>query len=263
MTGRRWRQLAALRRTPGLLLAQKVVRRIPFLPVDVGKLCFLRLDGVPRVAPGMLRGPAMTREATRGDIDALVQLQHSRDTFASRFDDGDRCIVAVVGDRIVGYEWFSVNATHHETAWNYTIDIPPGWVYAYDAYIAPAYRNSGVWLRFKAMLADWMQAADKQTVLTFIEYGNAASLRTHQRFGFKPSTTVLALKIFGKSFFVRRGRSQWSRRGAASGSGFPKSSPPRNIRSIASSRLADRSSADGGGISSLAPPAERVSTAGG
>ena len=60
MTVGRWRQLARLRHTPPVLLAQKLVRRIPLRPVDVGKLCFLRLDGVPRVAPGMLRGPAVT-----------------------------------------------------------------------------------------------------------------------------------------------------------------------------------------------------------
>ena len=201
MTVGRWRQLARLRHTPPVLLAQKLVRRIPLRPVDVGKLCFLRLDGVPRVAPGMLRGPAVTREATRADIDALARLQHPRETFVARFDEGDRCVVAVVGGRIVGYEWFSANATHHETAWNYTIDIPAGCVYAYDAYIDAAYRNSGIWLRFKAMLADWMLATDKQRVLTFIEYGNAASLRTHQRFGFTASKTVLAVKVFGKSFF--------------------------------------------------------------
>jgi L-amino acid N-acyltransferase YncA len=201
MSAGRWRQLARLRHTPPVLLAQKLVRRIPLRPVDVGKLCFLHLDGVPRVAPGMLRGPAVAREATRADIAALAQLQHSRETFVARFDEGDRCAVAVVGDRIVGYEWFSANATHHETAWNYTIDIPAGCVYAYDAYIDAAYRNSGIWLRFKAMLADWMLATDKQRVLTFIEYGNAASLRTHQRFGFKASKTVLAVKVLGKSFF--------------------------------------------------------------
>ena len=201
MMAGRWRHMAALRYTPFLLIVQKVIRRVPFRPVDIGKLCFLRLDGVPRVPPGMRRGPALVREATRTDVDALTRLQHSRETFLGRFDEGDRCVVAVVRDRIVGYEWFSVNATHHETAWNYTIDIPSGCVYAYDAYIDSAYRNSGIWLRFKATLAEWMLATDKHCVLTFVEYGNAASLRTHQRFGFKRSKTVLAAKVFGQSFF--------------------------------------------------------------
>ena len=209
MTGGRWRHLAALRHTPLLLIVQKVVRRIPFRPVDVGRLCFLRLDGVPRVVPGMLRGPAVVREATRADVDALARLQHSRDTFVARFDEGDRCVVALAGVRVVGYEWFSANATHHETAWDYAIEIPDGCVYAYDAYIDPAYRNSGVWLRFKAKLAEWMLATDKHCVLTFIEYGNAASLRTHERFGFKPSRTVLAVKVFGKSYFVTEATARW------------------------------------------------------
>jgi hypothetical protein len=35
-------------------------------------------------------------------------------------------------------------------------------------------------------------------VLTFIDYGNWPSLRTHLRFGFKPVREVLVLRIFGK-----------------------------------------------------------------
>jgi hypothetical protein len=201
MMAGRWKQVAALRRTPLLLLAQKLARRVPFRPIDIGKLCFLRLDGVPRVPPAMLRGPAAVRAATRADIDGLARLHLSRETFAARFDDGDRCLVAIAAGRIVGYEWFSVNARHRETAWNCTIDIPDGCVYAYDAFIDPAFRNSGIWLRFKALLGEWMTAAGKHCVLTFVDYGNDASLRTHQRFGFTPAETIVAVKLLGRSFF--------------------------------------------------------------
>jgi hypothetical protein len=42
-----------------------------------------------------------------------------------------------------------------------------------------------------------MVASGKRGVLTFVDYGNLPSLRTHLRFGFKPATTVLALKVLG------------------------------------------------------------------
>ena len=90
-------------------------------------------------------------------------------------------------------------------------------VYAYDAYIDPAYRNTGVWLRFKAYLAEWM-GARQAGVLTFVDYGNLASLRTHLRFGFEPSSTVFAVKAFGRTFFKRRNLSNPSR-----------SVPPRHV----------------------------------
>lgn len=192
------KRLTELRHTPPLLLAQKVLRRVPFRPVDVGKLCFLRLDKIPHIAPGLLRGPGVVRAATVRDLDALVAVRDQRDVFRARFAGGDRCAVAEVGGQIVGYEWFCDRDIHEETAWGYRIVIPAGYVYAYDAFIDPRYRNSGIWLRFKAYLGELMRETGHIGVLTFIDYGNWPSLRTHLRFGFGPDTEVFVIKILGK-----------------------------------------------------------------
>lgn len=194
----RTNRLAELRHTPPLLLAQKILRRVPFTPVDVGKLCLLRLDSIPRVPASRLRGPGIVRRATIDDLDALVVLRNQRPVFLDRFAAGDDCFVADVDRRVVGYEWFCKREVHEETAWGYRIVVPPGFVYAYDAFIDPQFRNSGIWLRFKAHLGDRMIQTGNVGVLTFIDYGNWPSLRTHLRFGFKPDTEVFVLKIMGK-----------------------------------------------------------------
>jgi len=206
-------RLGQLARTPRLLLAQKLLRRVPLRPIDVGKLCFLRLNGLPRVPNSMLRGQAEVRFATFDDLDALTRLQNKRELFRQRFADGDRCVVAVADNRVIGYEWFSEGASHHETGWGYRIAIPGGYVYAYDAFVDAAYRNTGVWLRFKAHLADWMAARGKRGVLTFVDYGNWPSLRTHLRFGFEPADTVVALRVLGLRLFRKvraAGVATWS-----------------------------------------------------
>src|SRR5262245_52103155 len=133
----RLNRLVELRKTPALLIAQKIVRRIPFKPVDVGKLCFLRLDRIPRIDPRLLRGPGVIRSATRDDLDSLVALRNQPALFLARFAAGDRCVVAEVAGRIAGYEWFCDGGVHEETAWGYRIVIPPGLVYAYDGFIHP------------------------------------------------------------------------------------------------------------------------------
>ena len=194
-------RVASLARTPRLLLAQKLLRRVPLRPVDVGKLCFLQLDGLPTVPPAMLRGDADVRFATAADLPGLTELQNKAAMFLARFAQGDRCVVAIADGRIVGYEWFCDNPFHRETAWGYRITIPGGFVYAYDAYIDPAHRNTGVWLRFKAYLAEWMAARGKQGVLTFVDYGNWPSLRTHLRFGFHATESVVALRVAGVRLF--------------------------------------------------------------
>ena len=205
--------IASLAHTPRLLVAQKLLRRVPFRPIDVGKLCFLQLTGVPNVPAAMLRGHADVRFATPADLDGLARLQDRTDAFLERFAQGDRCVVAIADGRIIGYEWFSDNAVHDEASWGYRITIPGGFVYAYDAYIDPAYRNTGVWLRFKAHLAEWMTAGGKQGVLTFVDYGNWPSLRTHLRFGFEPTENVVALRVMGLRMFRRAramGPAAWS-----------------------------------------------------
>jgi GNAT superfamily N-acetyltransferase len=191
-------RFAELRGTPPLLLAQKILRRVPFRPIDIGKLCFLRLNTVPRVPAGLLRGPGFIRSGSPDDLENLVRLRDQRQIFLKRFADGDRPVVAEVDGRIVGYEWFCEREVHEETAWGYRIVIPQGFVYAYDAYIDPQYRNSGIWLRFKAHLGERMIETGITGVLTFIDYGNWPSLRTHLRFGFTPGTEVLVVKILGK-----------------------------------------------------------------
>src|SRR5438105_11129284 len=140
-------RLMELRRTPALLIAQKLLRRVPLRPVDVGKLCFLRLDRIPRVPSRLLRGPGVVRRAMFADLPELVRLRDQPAEFRQRFAVGDHCVVAEVGGRIVGYEWFCAQPVHQDTAWGYRIVIPSGFVYAYDAFIDPAFRNAGIWLR--------------------------------------------------------------------------------------------------------------------
>ena len=196
-----WRRLKGLARTPWLLVAQKLLRRLPFRPFDVGKMCFLRLDGLPNVPTSMLRGSAEVRFATEADLPMLIKLQQKEETFRERFAEGDRCVVAIADGRIIGYEWFSERTIHYESSWGYSIQIPGGFVYAYDAFIDPDHRNTGLWLRFKAYLGDWMIERNKRGVLTFVDYGNWASMRTHLRFGFEPSGTILAFRLMGLTMF--------------------------------------------------------------
>jgi GNAT superfamily N-acetyltransferase len=205
--------LKEIARTPPLLLAQKLLRQVPLRPIDVGRLCFLQLDGLPQVPASTRVGHIEVRFATVDDLDALCNLQDKRDEFEQRLRAGDRCIVATVQGRIVGYEWFCDSTVHRETEWDYPIAIPGGYVYAYDAFIDPAHRNTGVWLRFKQHLAAWMAAQGKHGVLTFVDYGNWPSLRTHLRFGFQPTGSVLALRIAGVTLFRKMravGAAAWS-----------------------------------------------------
>ena len=184
-----------------MLAIQWLLRHIPRAPVQLGILCFLQLEGVPEVRHSWLRGPGVVRAGSPADLDALANCRGTRALYEGRFAAGDRCVVAVLEGRIVGYEWFSEGPVHREGSHGYLIEIPRGAVYAYDAYIEPGLRNSGVWLRFKAYEGALMQEIGKSRLLTFVDYGNWPSLNAHMRFGFKPQKRVLALRVLGLSLF--------------------------------------------------------------
>jgi hypothetical protein len=192
---------AARRDARAMAAMQWVLRRVPFVPVQFGILCFLQLDRTPEVPSAWLRGPGTVRAASLDDLEGLVACQAKRQTFIDRFAVGDHCVVALVDGRIIGYEWFSDRPTHREGNHGYLIRIPPGFVYNYDAYIDPQYRNSGFWIRFKAYQASLMNAIGRERVLTFVEYGNCLSLKAHLKFGFRPIKEVVALRVLGLTLF--------------------------------------------------------------
>ena len=192
-----------IRRTERLVVLREILRRIPFEPAMLSRLCFLRFDGVPHVPPGMLRGPGTVRAGTVDDIEGMVRLRDTRAAFLERFAIKDHCVVAVVGGTVVGYEWFCDKPVHLESVFAYLIQIPAGYLYAYDAYVDPHYRNSGFWLRFKAHVGGVMIDSGKTGVLTFVEFGNWPSFRSHLKFGFRPSWSVLAVRVFGRTLLQK------------------------------------------------------------
>jgi hypothetical protein len=190
-------RLARLRKQPPFYVVRAALDHVPMQPLTVNRLHLLRLEGVPEIQEDCMRGPAGIRAGRPEDIECLVQCQDQRATFLARFASGDRCAVAGVNGQIVGYEWFSVQPRHIVQPFGYVIDIPPGSVYAYDAYILPKYRLCGVWLGFKRHLAGLMRELSLNRVLTYVEYGNGLSLRTHLRFGFKHFKTATVIRALG------------------------------------------------------------------
>ncbi len=177
-------------RTKPFYIIRAALDRVPMHLVAVNRMYLLRYDGIPQTPEKHMSGPAEIRAGRPEDIDALVRCQGDRATFVERFASGDRCVAAVLNGEIVGYEWFSIQRRHVVPEFGYAIDIPPGSIYAYDAYILPAYRLRGIWLGFMRHLAGLMRELSLNRVLTYTEYGNDLSLRTHLRFGFVHFKTV-------------------------------------------------------------------------
>jgi GNAT superfamily N-acetyltransferase len=127
----------------------------------------------------------------------MVRCRNVGADYAQRFEDGDYCIAAVADEKIVGFEWFCTNPRSIKSPYGYELETSPDAVYAYDAFLLPEYRMRGFWLRFKSALSDAMDAWGKNRIVTYVDYGNWVSLKTHLRFGFKITKRVLIVQLFG------------------------------------------------------------------
>ncbi len=194
------RQISRFPKGSVLSMVRNLLQRVPFKPLDINCLYFLEYTGIPRRDATSGRAPCEVRRATLKDLQGITECQNTPEAFLKRFQVGDHCVVAVVDGRIVGYEWFCDKLTHSEERYTYEITIPRSTIYAYDAYILPEYRLSGIWLKFKTVyLRELMQSLDKRKIITMIDHGNRMSMSTHLRFGFKLVRKVFVLKLFGKT----------------------------------------------------------------
>lgn len=186
-----------------LVMVRNLLQRIPLKPLDINCLYFLEYVGIPRRDAALGRARCDVRSATTADLEGLAGCQNTPDAFLKRFDSNDHCVIALVDGRIVGYEWFCDKPAHLEERYAYKIEIPRSAIYAYDAYILPEYRLSGIWLKFKMVyLRELMQSLHKRKIITMVDGGNHLSMSTHLRFGFKLVRKVFILKLFGKTFFL-------------------------------------------------------------
>jgi hypothetical protein len=196
--------VSAARRDPLIATLETILQRVPFLRAHAVEWCLLAFNGVPSVPPAMLRGPGSVRLATPDDIERLVRFRDKRDAFLERFAAGNHCLLALVGDEVVGHEWFSVATEHRDRLNGYSTVIPEGFVYVFDGFIAPAYRNAGLWLKFKACLAGVMRETGKTGILVHVERGNDPSFKAHLRFGFAPMTAVFILGALDSYAYIER-----------------------------------------------------------
>jgi hypothetical protein len=187
-----------------LVTFRRLMQRIPLAPLDVNRLYFLEYAGIPYHNGAVVgsRHGTIVRDATPEDLQGITGCQNTPQAFLKRFRAHDYCAVAVAGSRIVGYQWFCDHSCHIEERYGYKITLPPDTIYAYDAFILPQYRLTGIWVQFhSSYLRHLMQRLRKKRILTMVDHGNQLSMNTHLRFGYSPVYVVMVTKVFGKSFF--------------------------------------------------------------
>lgn len=190
------------RSLPLLTKIQRVLRRIPFRPVEVSRFLVLSLDAFPERFAS--RRTVLLRLATKEDIPKLCLLENKPELFARWLDRGEHCVVALAGDEIVGFAWFSSAEFHIEDRSRFRLPIPADAIYGFNGFIKEDYRLRGIWVEFQMFFKQWMDTAGKTRIMTMVDFGNDLSIKTHVRFGYKITQDTLGLAVLGRRWFWKR-----------------------------------------------------------
>jgi GNAT superfamily N-acetyltransferase len=131
---------------------------------------------------------------TREELDAYRSFRAGGNNAARLLAEGDRCLIACHGGRIVGALWSStrcarsVNLDRH-------LPLAPGEAFQFNTFTEVAERGQGV---ASALSAAWLRKMREEgctAALTLAQPENRAALRTHARVGFRITSMVRSLQL--------------------------------------------------------------------
>lgn len=209
-----------MRSASALVLFQKVLRRIPFAPLDANCLHCLEYlcDGSDQIRLGEQH--ISIRAGTPDDIPKMNECGNFPERLPERFAAQEHCVVAVREDRVIGYQWFCDKPWCIEERYGYKVEIPSDSIYGYDAFVLPQYRRAKVWTRFHTLyLKNLLAQLRRRRVMVMVDQGNIVSMRAHLRCGYRLYRKVYVAKLLGKGVWI-------DRRVRGEDSGFPSISAP-------------------------------------
>jgi hypothetical protein len=167
--------------------------------VSIGHERFYELTAAPRQFRGLR--DLRIRPGTPDDAAAITALDGTPGwRIAERFARGDLVYVGEHDGRLLAHSWFHrgpdpFNEDHPLLPrW----EVPADAFWSYNAFTLPEARASGVFVKlFQTALRELMVDRGAARVRCRVKAANAASISLHERFGFAPLGTLIALSVPG------------------------------------------------------------------
>jgi hypothetical protein len=111
-----------------------------------------------------------------------------------------RCFASMNRSNLVCSVWFAQRHVGLEDTMNIPLSLAADTCYLFNAFTAPAFRGQGIYmLTAKRALVEMYQLG-KSRAVALIEYGNIASICSHQRVGLKPQGWIVSLGRSGQAY---------------------------------------------------------------
>jgi L-amino acid N-acyltransferase YncA len=161
----------------------------------------------PTSSSGPVRSDATFRYGDAVDLYTLAAPEYQYDEAARRFgherlEAGDRLVVGELAGRIVYYAW--VMYGQMDMGMREYAPLRPDQAYTYKLFTVADCRGRGICPAYYEWLKRELRDAGYGSVLAWVEAGNRASLRVHDRAGFRQAGTIWHARLFFKSYPVLR-----------------------------------------------------------
>lgn len=152
------------------------------------------------------------RFASRPDLEALRRDPASGifDRDLESFANGNRCLLQLDGDQLVGYSWVG-GSPLVELMWGIHFNMPDDMVYNYNGYTVPRYRGTAFQALRHLKVLEHTRAEGKQRLFGYVDHLNYKSLRGVEKSGYTRVGVLRGVKRAGKtSFSVSIDSDAWS-----------------------------------------------------
>lgn len=186
-------------------------------PRSAGTACriFLFILDTPRPSPASIKAAEghTFRFATIEDIRTLhaEPVWDIRDKDVLAFEKGDRCLLQLDGDKLVGYAWLA-SSPLVEIMWGFHFNMPDDVVYNYKGYTNPEYRGKGFQPLRHLKLLEHVKENGQGRLFGYVDHMNFNSLRGVGKSGYRKIGVLRCVIKNGQANFkLKVSESGWSR----------------------------------------------------
>jgi len=180
-----------------------IIDKINFLLINtffINKLIIFELDieNPKKIIPSPVN--LSFKICKKNDIDSMDNdlydyNEKGRRYSKNQFDKGDRCILALNNDRIIGYVWIMKNLMEL-SIYNH-IPISTKRSYIYKGFVLEEFRGKRVLNAIDKYVIDLLKEEGKKFIVTTVSIYNKSSLRARERLGFKRVGEIIQIRFLG------------------------------------------------------------------
>jgi hypothetical protein len=116
------------------------------------------------------------------------------------FDTGNRCLLQLDGERLVGYSWVGT-ARLVELMWGLHFNMPDDMVYNYNGFTVPDYRGTSYQALRHLKILELSREHGTRRLFGYVDHLNYASLRGVEKSGYQRVGVVRGVKREGRISF--------------------------------------------------------------